>query len=234
MLGEWLEWARGPAFVCSFGFMCLGYLGLVVMTVAEIQRHMQRAGDKHLPVRAIVLATLKWLFPLGKIRQQLLFSVTSILFHIAILVVPWFLLGHIALWARGTGLSWPGIPNELTDILTITAVVTAVALVLQRVASRATRTLSRFQDYVIPLLVALPFASGFLVMHPGWSPFPFDSVLFVHVMSANLLLVLMPTTKLSHAALIPAVQLVSEVGWHWPVGSGSKVAAALGKEGEPI
>jgi nitrate reductase gamma subunit len=234
MLGDWLPWARGPAFVCCFGFMCLGYLGLVALTIADVRRHLRRAGDKHLPVRAIVVATLKWLFPLGKIRQQLLFSVTSIVFHIAILLVPLFLLGHIALWARGLGLSWPGIPNELADVLTVTAVVTAVALVLQRVGSRATRSLSRFSDYVIPLFVALPFASGFLVMHPGWSPFSFDVALFLHVMSANLLFVLMPTTKLSHAALIPVVQLVSEVGWHWPVDSGSKVAAALGKEGEPV
>jgi nitrate reductase gamma subunit len=214
--------------------MCLGYLGLLAVTVADIRRHLRRAGDKHVPTRAIVVATLKWLFPVGKLRQQLLFSLTSILFHIGILVVPLFLMGHIALWARGIGLAWPGIPNELADVLTVTAIVTAAALVLQRVGSRATRSLSRFSDYVIPLVVALPFATGFLVMHPRFSPFSFDSALFLHVMSANLLLVLMPITKLSHAALIPAVQLVSEVGWHWPADSGSKVAAALGKEGEPV
>ena len=53
-------------------------------------------------------------------------------------------------------------------------------------------------------------------------------------MSANLLLVLMPLTKLSHAVLLPSVQLVSEVGWHWPADSGSRVARVLHKEEEPV
>ena len=75
----------------------------------------------------------------------------------------------------------------------------------------------------MPLMVALPFASGYLLMHPFLNPFAFESTFLVHVMSANLVLVLMPTTKLSHAVLLPSVQLVSEVGWHWPKESGSRV-----------
>ena len=229
-----LEWARGPAFIFCFGFMILGYLRHTVLTVVEIRRHMKRAGDKRLPLGAIATATLKWLIPIDKIRHQFLFSLTSILFHVAILVVPIFLLGHIALWTRGLGIWWPGIPNHMADLLTVVAVVTAVTLVLQRALSKATRSLSRFQDYAIPLAVAMPFVSGFFLMHPGISPFSFDAAFFFHVMSANLLFVLMPMTKLSHAVLLPTVQLVSEVGWRWPAGSGSRVAAALHKEEEPV
>ncbi len=46
--------------------------------------------------------------------------------------------------------------------------------------------------------------------------------------------VLIPLTKLSHMVLIPGVQLVSEVAWHWPPDAGSKLAVTLGKENEPI
>jgi hypothetical protein len=53
-------------------------------------------------------------------------------------------------------------------------------------------------------------------------------------MSANLVFVLMPITKLSHAALMPSVQFVSELGWKWPADSGSRVAVALRKEEEPV
>jgi nitrate reductase gamma subunit len=234
MMESMLEWARGPAFVCCFGFMVLGYIRHLVLTVLEIRRHLARAGDKNLPVSAIVTATVKWLIPVEKIKDQFFFSVTSILFHVAILVVPLFLMGHIALWTRGLGIGWPGISNEVADALTIIAVITAVALVLQRAASRATRSLSRFQDFAIPILVAIPFATGFFVMHPWLSPFSFDAALLLHVLSANLLFVLMPITKLSHAVLLPTVQLVSEVAWHWPQDSGSQVAIALNKEEEPV
>ena len=126
MLASWLEWARGPAFVFCFGFMLLGYLRHIILTIVELRRHMARAGDKSLPSKAIVVATFKWLVPLEKLKNQFFFRLTSILFHIAILVVPLFLIGHIALWTRGLGIWWPGITNELADILTIVAIVCAV------------------------------------------------------------------------------------------------------------
>jgi nitrate reductase gamma subunit len=230
----WLEWARGPAFVFAFTFMVLGLVRHVVLTFAEMYRTMRRAGDSSLPYSKILVTTLKWLVPVGKIRNEALYSVTSILFHIAILIVPVFLGGHIALWTRGVGVSWPAISNEVADVLAIVAIVTAVALVVQRVSASATRSLSRFQDYVLPLLIAVPFVTGFLVVHPAMNPFSYEAVLFVHVMSASLIFVLMPITKLSHAAFMPSVQFVSELGWKWPADSGSRVAVALRKEEEPV
>jgi nitrate reductase gamma subunit len=230
----WLEFARGPVFVFSFSFMVLGLIRHAVLTIFEMYTVLRRAGDPSLAYRKILRATLAWMVPVGKIRDQVVYSLTSIIFHIAILVVPIFLAGHIALWARGLEISWPAIPNELADVLTIVAVVMAVALLIQRVCAQATRRLSRFQDYVLPPLIAVPFATGFLVMHPAWNPFSYETMLFVHVMSANLILVLMPITKLSHAVLIPSVQLVSELGWKWPADSGSRVAVALRKEEEPV
>ena len=241
---SWLEWARGPAFIFAFTFMLLGLTRHVALTTWEVARAMYRAGDKTLPYGQIFVATLKWLVPVEKLKDRLVFSLTSVSFHIAILIVPIFLGGHIALWLRGLRISWPAkpsqlipwvaIPNQLADVLTIIAIITAVALVIQRAAAGPTRALSRFQDYVIPLIVAVPFASGFLVMHPSVNPFSYQAMLFIHVMSANVLFVLIPITKLSHMALIPGVQLVSEVAWRWPPDAGSRLAVTLGKENEPI
>jgi nitrate reductase gamma subunit len=231
---SWVAWARGPAFLFAFTFMLLGLIRHVALTIWELARAMHRAGDKTFPYRQVLMATLKWLFPVGKVTDQLLFSLTSVLFHVAVLIVPIFLAGHIALWARGLGVSWPGIPNRWADVLTMVAVITAVALVIQRVWARTTRALSRFQDYALPVIIAVPFASGFLVMHPWMNPFSYEATFFVHIMSANLVLVLIPITKLSHVVLLPSVQLVSEVAWHWPPDAGSKLAVTLGKEHQPI
>ena len=71
-------------------------------------------------------------------------------------------------------------------------------------------------------------------MHPTWNPFSYELALLVHIMSANVLLILIPLTKLSHMVLLPATQLVSELGWHFPPDAGRKVAVDLGKEGQPI
>ena len=214
--------------------MVLGLIRHIVVTVSEMMKMVGRAGNKDVAYRQVFAATMKWLFPVGQLRQRFFFSITSLMFHVAIIVVPIFLAGHIALWKSGTGLSWPAISNGLADVLTITAVATAVLLVVQRAAARDSRALSRFNDYALPLLIAVPFVAGFLVMHPTWNPFSYELALLVHIMSANVLLILIPLTKLSHMVLLPATQLVSELGWHFPPDAGRKVAVDLGKEGQPI
>jgi len=230
----WIEWARGPVFVFSFSFMVLGLARHVALTVWEARRTMRRAGDQSLPLAAIGRATLKWLFPTGALARHALFTSTSVVFHAAILVVPILLAGHIALWTQALGISWPAIPNSVADVLTLLAIVTAVALSVQRLTASATRAISRPGDHLLLFAVALPFATGFLAMHPALNPFSFESTMLLHVLSGNLLLVLVPLTKLSHVVLLPGTQLVSEVGWHWPSDSGSRVGAALGKEAEPV
>ena len=231
---SWLEWARGPFFWAALTFMIFGLTRHSVLTVHDVVRTTRRAGDKNIPYGKVAAATLAWLFPFSKLRSRAFFGVTSLVFHVAIILVPIFLAGHIALWQRGLGVSWPAIPHLLADVLTVAAVVTALLLVVQRACAGDTRSLSRFQDYFLPLFIAVPFASGFLVMHPAWNPFPYEFSLLVHVMSANVLFILIPLTKLSHSVLLPSTQLVSEVAWHWPSDAGSRVGAALGKEGEPV
>ena len=214
--------------------MVLGLLRHLAITIWDIGLAVRRAGDQNIPYRQLALTTVKWLVPVGKLRNRLGLSLTTLAFHVSVLLVPIFLAGHIALWKRGTGLSWPALPNIVADILTIVAVIAVVALILERALARASRSLSRFQDYALPVVIAAPFVSGFLVMHPHWNPFSFQAVLLVHVVSADIVLILTPLTKITHCVLLPLTQVVSEVAWHFPPHAGSKVAAALGKEGESI
>jgi len=233
-MDTWLQWLRGPVFWTALTFMVLGLLRHLALTVWGIARAARRAGDKSFPYRAVAVATLRWLLPTGHLRNRLLYSITSLVFHVAVILVPIFLAGHIALWRRGLGVSWPPLPNWMATALTISAFATAVALVVQRASARDTRALSRFRDYALPLLVAAPFASGFLVMHPAWNPLSRDAALLVHVLSADVLLFLVPITKLNHMVLLPSTQVVSELAWHFPPDAGQRVAVALGKVNEPI
>jgi hypothetical protein len=230
----WLHWFRGPLFWAALTFMVLGLSRQVVLTVWETLRAARRAGDKDFPYRRALLATARWLVPIRGVRIRPLFTVTSVAFHVAAILVPLLLAGHVALWREALGLSWPALPNGAATALTITAVVTAMALVALRLASRDTRPLSRLGDYLLPILVALPFATGFLVMHPSWNPFSRDAALLLHTMSADLLLVLIPITKLRHMALVPGAQLVSELAWHFPPDAGERVGVQLGRASEPI
>ena len=230
----WLEWARGPMFCAALTFMVLGLARRVGITVWQIVRALRRAADKDIPSRQVLRATLRWLVPTDRVGNRLLFSLTTMLFHVSIILVPLLLAGHIALWAPILGFRLPAMPNLLATVLSVAAVAACLALLVQRLVARDTRVLSRFQDYALPAVVAVPFASGLLVMHPAWNPFAYQPTLLVHVLSANFLLILIPITKLSHVVLLPATQLVSEVAWHFPPDAGSKVGVALHKESEPI
>jgi nitrate reductase gamma subunit len=229
-----LDFARGPGFLFAFAFMVLGLLRHLLLTTWHIVRTYSRAGDKSLPYSTIALSSLEWMFPIRKLRDQPVFSLTSIIFHLAVIIVPVFLRGHIELWQRGIGVTWSGISNSLADTLTVVAIVTGSALLLQRIAAKATRSLSRFQDYALPILITVPFVTGYLMMHPTINPLPYTLTFLTHLVSANLLFILVPLTKLSHMALLPGSQLVSELGWHWPRDAGSLIAASLGKEKAPV
>lgn len=229
-----LQWARGPIFWTAFAFMILGLLRLVVITVLDIRHIMRDAGDKSLPVGQLIRTTLSWLFPVRRFTHRITYSLTTIIFHVSIIIVPIFLASHVMLWERSIGLSWPTLSNTVADVLTILAVATALAIVVQRTIFADARRLSRFQDYAIPLLIAVPFASGFVAMHPTINPFPYEATMLVHVMSANILFILIPFSKISHCLLLPFTQFVSEAAWRFPSDCGTQVAVALGKEKQPV
>jgi nitrate reductase gamma subunit len=233
-VAEWLQWARGPAFRLSIALMILGLLRLALLNTINISNVLARSRDRKIPWNTVLRDTARWLFPYKKIQPQIAFTVASVLFHVAAIVTPIFLAAHIRLWQRGTGISWAAIPQALADYLTLIAIAAAAVLFIKRVSARATRALSGTQDYLLPLLIMIPFVSGYLAMHPGIDPFEYDPTMFVHVMSGNLILVLLPFSKLSHVVLFPTTQLVSEMAWHLAPGAGQSVAVTLGKENEPI
>jgi nitrate reductase gamma subunit len=236
-MAEWLEWARGPAFRACFLIMILGLARAVLLSTLTVLSMMRadRAYDRRVPWGEITGMALKWILPVKSgIEHRAAFSITSMLFHVCIIVTPIFLGAHILLWQRGLGVGWPGIPNLVADYLTLAGIATGVALLAQRVGSSTSRAISRGQDYLLPLLIVVPFATGYLAMHPSISPFDYTGMMFIHVMSGNLLFLAVPFTKISHVALFPGTQLVSHLGWHLAPGAGQKVAEALGKENEPI
>jgi hypothetical protein len=227
------SWLRGPVFWAALAFFVLGLGRHVAIVAWAAARAYRRAGDRSLPTRQIVTITLRWLIPIDRLGHRTIYGLSTLAFHVSVILVPVFLAGHVELWRSALGFGWPAIPNSTATTLTVVAIVAAIAIVVQRIVSRESRALSRFQDFVMPLFVAIPFATGLLVMHPAVNPFSLEAVLFAHVLSADLVLFAIPLTKLSHMVLLPGTQLVSELAWHFPPDAGARVGAALGKANEP-
>lgn len=222
----WINFARGPLFALSLLVFLLGMARHVLL-----QAHALLAGKgrrlKQVCWRRAVLDSLSWAIPVRHlVRGTIFISATSFLFHVGAVLVPLFAPGHILLWERFLGVALPSLSRAVADALSLTTVACCLLLLTYRVVIRRARDLSRRSDYVLLVLVLVPFASGYLAAHPQHSPVPWSGMLLLHVLSAEALLIAAPFTKLSHIVLFVFDRL-SVVHWQLRPGAGERVAEAL-------
>jgi len=230
----WIEFGRGPLFRLAFALMVLGLLRVALLSVQEIVEALGRSRDKRVPWKEVAKQTAGWLLPFGRLwRKRPFYSTTSFAFHIGLLPVPLFLAAHVLLWKKSVGFGWPALPRDVADWLTLLAIAAGVGLFLSRVIDRRTRALSRLQDYFWPLLLVVPFASGYLCSHAALRPGAYQNLMLLHIYSADLILILIPFSKIAHCVLAPLSQLVSTIAWKFVPGAGDKVAATLGYADRP-
>jgi hypothetical protein len=228
---EWLAFAKGPLFRLSLMVMILGLGRLLFIVLAGMVQAYRRAGNKALNGTRIARQTAAGAIPSFRSNGiGCIFSTGSFFFHVGLIVVPLFLLGHIQLWEKGIGLSWPALPMVWADGLTILVIVTGAGLLVGRISYPPSRSISRLQDFLLPLFILLTFISGVLASHPPWNPFSYPSTLLVHVLSGDALLVLLPFSKLAHVILWPFRHLATELAWRFPPEAGPKILSTLGKE----
>ena len=231
---SFLEFAKGPLFRITFLIMVLGLFRHLILVVFGMIMAVRKAADPvppfSTPLKKLTIQTIDWLLPLKHLKSRKLYSITSIIFHIGLILVPIFLFAHIQIWQRGIGLSWPSIDKKLLDILTLITIAAGVGLFIGRVGNRESRFISRPQDYLLTWILIIPFISGFLAMYPQLLPFSYNLMMIIHVLSSELVFVLMPFSKISHCILFPLVRYASNYAWRFVPGGGEKVARSLGKE----
>jgi nitrate reductase gamma subunit len=230
-----IDFGRGSLFRFAAAIALLGLLRHAALSLWGLYQVRRHAGDKRLALGTILARTVTTLNPLRYfVGQRWLYSILSTAFHVGLILVPIFFLGHVRLWRRGLGFGWPALPLGVADVLTWVTVATGVLLVVARAAASTSRALSRRQDWLLPPLIALEFLSGWLLAHPRSNPFALDTVMLLHVYTGDLLLLVTPFTKIAHCALLPFSQLAAELAWRFVPGAGNDVAKTLGKEGQPI
>ena len=233
-MDEWLAFARGPFFRFTFAVMVLGLLRHLVVTVYSVIRAHQLTQHRETRWGRTAAQTADWLIPLRHLRQRWFYTAVSILFHVGVIVTPLFLFGHIRLIDSSIGISWPALPMDLADRLALMTLAALFVLVVARLAGRASRPLSRVQDYAVPLLLAVPFLTGYLVANPAINPLPHNPTLLVHMLSAGVCFLVIPFTKLAHIALQPLARLPTDLAWRFPDDYPEAVVRQIGKEGQPI
>ncbi len=214
--------------------MVLGLARIVVMTILGLIEGYRKNADHIVPWKELINKTFAWLIPVNRLwRKRPIYSFVSFFFHIGLILVPLFLAAHVMLWKKSVGFGWPSLPQNIADILTILVVITAPLLFLMRVFHRGSRALSRSQDYVWPLLLMIPFLTGLICSNGRISASTYSLLMFFHVYSANLIMIMIPFTKIAHCVLMPLSQFVTGLAWKFPAGAGDRVIETLGYKDRP-
>ena len=120
--------------------------------------------------------------------------VTSV-FHVLLILVPIFLLGHNILLDQSWGVGLWNLPESVTDILTLVFFVCVAFFLGRRLFLSRVRAITTFYDYLILLIAAAPFLTGYLAYHQ-W--FNYDTVMTLHILAGEVMLITIPFTKLGH------------------------------------
>ena len=223
---QWIDFAKGPLFAFTFLIMILGLARHFIIQFYSI--FISKGKQlKNVSWKKIFSDMFSWVVPVTHlIKGTRIFSTVSFIFHVAAILVSVFFIDHIVLWQNYLGINLLSIGRALADILTLVAIGCILVLIACRIFVRRQREMSRKSDYILLIMVLLPFLFGFLTGHPAVNPFPWNTAMLIHILSGEALFVVIPFTKLSHIALYFFDRL-SVVHWQLKPGAGEKVAKAL-------
>jgi nitrate reductase gamma subunit len=231
----WLEFSKGPLFRLCFAIMILGLIRIFLLDIWAAYKAYRRAGDKTMPWKLLISRGMEWIFPVKRIaNNRPFYSVLSILFHVGLLIVPLFLFAHVQLWKESLGFSWMTLPYQWAYWLTISTMVFAVALFIGRLLNKSSSFISRKQDYLWPLILLIPFVTGFVCAHLNVNPKTYQTFMLMHVLSGNIIFVLIPFTKIAHCVLMPLSQIICTIAWKFPPETDEAVCSTLNKKGAPV
>lgn len=141
----------------------------------------------------VPFATLNW-------RRQPVITVVTFVFHLGLILTPIFLSAHLVLLDDNLNLSWWSLPDGLADVWTLLVICAIVYYAVRRIVQPEVRYVTDAYDFLLLLLVAAPFVTGFLAYHQ-WGHVL--GLTIAHMLTGEILLAVIPFTRLSHMLLAP-------------------------------
>lgn len=212
-----LDFARGPALQWSLTIFIVGVLWRLLGVL--LLRSKKDLSEPRNPAawRGLKLIALRsW--PRREFLQGTAFGeVMGYTFHVGFLVALFFFAPHVLFFAdiargllgtdlRGLlGVGWRTLPNGIVTLVSAVAIAALAAVLIHRLVNPVKRLISRFDDYFSWFVTIAPLVTGVVAFShlAGW---PYERLLAIHLLSAELLLVWFPFGKLMHAFTIFAAR----------------------------
>jgi len=147
---------------------------------------------------------IRWLIPFGSegMKNHPFVTLAYFSLHITLFAMPVFISSHIFFWRQPTSASLWVISDRIADIMTVIFVVSILFIVIRRAMAPEVRIVTTVGDYLLLALVAAMFLTGYLAYH-RWIAFGinYKNILILHILLGELLMILIPFTKLGHMIL---------------------------------
>jgi nitrate reductase gamma subunit len=198
-----LDFARGPALQWSLYIFVFGVLwrilgAALVKRAVDLSTPRGSSGDRVMGgLRTILTRSV----PPETFEKRIRFShITGYLWHIGYFVVFFLFVPHILFLKSAVGFGWPGLPNPMVLVVGAITLATLVALLFRRITHPVLRLISSVDDYISWAVATLPLVTGFMVV-TRIGP-AYETMLALHILSFELLLIWFPFGKLMHAFFV--------------------------------
>ncbi len=98
------------------------------------------------------------------------------------------------------GFGWPALPTPVVDAMAVITIITLFVILIHRMRDPVLKYISTKEDYFVWLITILPLITGYLAFHRIGTTAP--TLIALHILSVELLLITFPFTKLMHAFTI--------------------------------
>lgn len=193
----------GPLLYFSIAVFFLGMFYHIVKYIMGLSQKVDRVAYKAHFGKGLIgafMSIIKWMIPGAthgwRVRPMMTF--VFFMFHCGAILLPFFLLQHAVVIENLFGINLPTLPNHLADFLSIMSLVGLVGLAVRRITVSYARALTTPYDWFILFLAALPFVTGVMFR---FSTSSYEYWEIIHIVSAEIFLILAPFTKLNHMVL---------------------------------
>jgi nitrate reductase gamma subunit len=193
---ELLTWVRGPGFQIATIIFVLGII-LRLFEILMLGRKANLAEPKGSEMSSGLRTVFSRTIPDASTFKRSAFTVTAgYIFHIGLFVVIFLFAPHILLFKDIIGFGWPALPSTVIDATAVVTIITLVIVLVHRLRDPVKRFLSTFDDYLGWFVTILPLITGYIAFHRIGMSAP--SLIAIHILSVELLMVVFPFTKLMH------------------------------------
>jgi hypothetical protein len=198
-----VSFARGPALQVALIVFCAGVVWrIAAFALLRIRRDFNEPRNspaKSLLGGIIAVGSRSWPHPefIGRTGAG---EALGYSYHLGLFIVVLLSAPHIAFIGSLFGVSWPALPNSVITIVSVLTFTLLLAVLFRRVTNRVLRMLSNFDDYFSWFITTLVIVTGLMATaHVGG---PYQTILGLHILSFDVLLIWFPLGKLMHAFYI--------------------------------